>query len=60
MAREQQTDTGIGARHMGLERLRESIERLLLTSEVQYSVRFDNHCAGSEFAYSWAAIWSEN
>ena len=60
MAREQQLDTDIGARHTGLERLRESIERLLLTSEVQYGVRFDNNCADCEFAYSWAAIWSEN
>ena len=60
MAREQQPDTDIGARHTGLERLRESIERLLLTSDVQYGVRFDNSCAGSEFSYSWAAIWSEN
>jgi len=58
MAREQPPDTDIGARHS--ERLRESIERFLLSSEVQYGVRFDNHCAGSDFAYSWSAIWSEN
>jgi hypothetical protein len=60
MAREEQPATDIGARRTGLERLRESIERLLLNSDVQYSVRFDNSCADSEFAYSWAAIWSEN
>uniref|UniRef100_UPI00397DB66A hypothetical protein n=1 Tax=Salmonella sp. SAL04286 TaxID=3159864 RepID=UPI00397DB66A len=60
MAREQQPETDIGARHTGLERLRESIEHLLMTSEVQYGVRFDDHCTDSQFAYSWAAIWSEN
>jgi len=60
MAREQQPDTDIGARYTGLERLRESIERLLVTSDVRYGVRFDNNCAGPEFSYSWAAIWSEN
>jgi hypothetical protein len=60
MARQQEPATDIGARYTGLERLRESIERLLLNSEVQYGVRFDDNCADSEFAYSWAAIWSEN
>ena len=28
--------------------------------DVQYGVRFDNDSAGGEFAYSWAAICSEN
>ncbi len=46
--------------HIGLERLRECIERLLLSSEVQYAVRFDNDRADGEFTYSWTAIWSEN
>ncbi len=50
----------IRAHHVGLERLRESIERLLVSSEVQYGVRFDHESTGGEFAYSWAAIWSEN
>ena len=50
----------IPASDEGLDRLRESIERLLMSSDVQYGVRFDNEWAGGEFAYSWAAIWSEN
>jgi len=37
-----------------------ALERVLLSSEVQYGVRFDEDSASGEFAYSWAAIWSEN
>ena len=32
----------------------------VLRSDKQYAVRFDNASADGEFAYSWAAIWSEN
>lgn len=32
----------------------------VLRSDKQYGVRFDNDGANGEFAYSWAAIWSEN
>jgi hypothetical protein len=60
MAPEQQLETKVGAHHMGLERLRERIERVLLRSDVHYSVGFDHGSADGEFAYSWAAIWSEN
>jgi hypothetical protein len=60
MAREQRPEKKAGAHHVGLERLRERIERVLLNSDVQYGVRFDDDSAGGEFAYSWAAIWSEN
>ena len=59
MAQERQPESEIIV-YVGLERLREGIERLLLSSEVQYGVCFDDESAGSEFAYSWAAIWSEN
>jgi len=60
MARERQPETEFRAHHIGLERLRECIERVLLSSDVQYGVRFDNDSAGGEFAYSWAAICSKN
>jgi|SRR5437879_7755829 len=60
MARRPQGKTEFGANHVGLERLRERLERVLLSSEVQYAVRFDDDSASGEFAYSWAAIWSEN
>jgi len=60
MAREPQGETEFRAHHVGLERLREHLERVLLSSEVQYGVRFDEDSASGEFAYSWAAIWSEN
>ena len=60
LAREQQPESRPQAHHIGLERLRERIERVLLSSEVEYGIRFDNETAGGEFAYSWAAIWSEN
>jgi hypothetical protein len=60
MGRDPQGETEFGAHHVGLERLRELLERVLLSSEVQYSVRFDDDRASGEFAYSWAAIWSEN
>jgi hypothetical protein len=60
MAQERQPESDIGVHHLGLERLKECIERVLRSSEVQYGVRFDNENVGSEFAYSWAAIWSEN
>lgn len=32
----------------------------VLRSDMEYGVRFDNGSANGEFAYSWAAIWSEN
>jgi hypothetical protein len=44
---------------IGVESLRERMERVL-RSDKHYGVRFDNSSATGEFAYSWAAIWSEN
>lgn len=60
MAREEQGESEMRAHHIGLERLKECIERVLVSADVQYCVRFDDDAAGGEFAYSWAAIWSEN
>jgi hypothetical protein len=60
MGGEQQPETKVGPHDVGLERLRKCIERVLLSSEVRYAVRFDNDVGEGEFAYSWSAIWSEN
>ena len=60
MERERQRMAKIGVHYIiGLESLRERMERVL-KSDTQYGVRFDNESANGEFAYSWAAIWSEN
>jgi hypothetical protein len=60
MERERQRVAKIGVQYIiGLESLRERMERVL-RSDAQYGVRFDNDSASGEFAYSWAAIWSEN
>ena len=59
MAQEQQQESALRC-YIGLERLKECIERVLVSADVQYCVRFDDDAAGGEFAYSWAAIWSEN
>jgi len=60
MAREQNPDVNLKIHPIGLERLKEYIERALPTADVNYSVSFDNESTGIQFAYSWAAIWSEN
>jgi hypothetical protein len=58
--RERQRTVKSGVHYIiGLESLRERIERVL-RSDKHYSVRFDNSSVNGEFAYSWAAIWSEN
>jgi hypothetical protein len=60
MDRERQRMAKIGAHYIiGVESLRERMERVL-RSDKEYGVRFDNGSADGEFAYSWAAIWSEN
>jgi len=60
MERERQRAAKIGVHYIiGVESLRERMERVM-KSEVRYGVRFDNDSAKGEFAYSWAAIWSEN
>ena len=60
MERERQRMAKIGVHYIiGLESLRERMERVL-KSDTQYRVRFDNDSVNGEFAYSWAAIWSEN
>jgi hypothetical protein len=60
MGREENLDLNFRASTIALERLKEYIERALPTCELSYGVRFDNENAGLQFAYSWAAIWSEN
>lgn len=60
MDRERKRAAEVISGYIGLGQLRERIERLLLSSDVQYGVRFDNGGAEGEFVYSWAAIWSEN
>ena len=60
MDRERQRAAKVGLHYIiGAESLRERMERVL-RSDKQYGVRFDNDGANGEFAYSWAAIWSEN
>jgi hypothetical protein len=60
MASEEDRDLSFRTNAIALERLKEYIERALPTCDVSYGVRFDNDSAGVQFAYSWAAIWSEN
>lgn len=60
MAGEQNPDANFRTHPIGFERLKEYIERALPTGELSYNVRFDDESAGIQFAYSWAAIWSEN
>jgi hypothetical protein len=60
MASDENLDVNFRRHPIGLERLKEYIERALPTSDLNYGVRFDNESAGLQFAYSWAAIWSEN
>ena len=60
MAREQNLDINLRIHPISLERLKEYIERVLPTADLNYGVRFDDESAGIQFAYSWAAIWSEN
>jgi hypothetical protein len=60
MAADRRLETDFRAHPIALERLRKCIERLLLSSDVEYQVRFGNESVSAEFAYSWAAIWSEN
>lgn len=58
--RERPKPTKIGIYYIiGVESLRERIERVL-RSDKHYGIRFDDSSANGEFAYSWAAIWSEN
>jgi hypothetical protein len=60
MGSEENLDLNLRRHPIGLERLKEYIERTLPTSDLNYGVRFENESAGLQFAYSWAAIWSEN
>jgi hypothetical protein len=60
MASEENLNLNFKAHLIALERLKECIERALPDADLNYAVRFDNERAGVQFAYSWAAIWSEN
>ena len=60
MAREEQGESEMRRHPIAVERLREHIENLLRSADVEYGVCFDEEASGSQFAYSWAAIWSEN
>jgi hypothetical protein len=60
MAREEQGESEMRRHVVAVERLKERIARVLLSAEVGYGVRFDEEASSGEFAYSWAAIWSEN
>lgn len=60
MTGERPLETDFRAHPIALERLRQCIQGLLLSSDVEYRVGFDTERAGAEFAYSWDAIWSEN
>jgi hypothetical protein len=60
MAREEHGESEMRGHPIAIERLKERIENLLLSADVEYGVRFDDNVSGGQFAYSWAAIWSEN